>query len=415
VLNGPEESLAFVLADAGFDVFLANSRGNEYGRGGVAGGGATSAYFWQWSWDEMAAFDLPAAVAAVLHLSGQSSLSLVAFSQGTTVALAALAAGNSMLPPRSIRQALLLGPVAYATHVDSVPLQRLADLGTDQALLLLGAREFSPSGELLRRLSGDLCSSAPELCVSALTAICGFNAYNADPARIPRYLNYTPSGTSTQNMAHWAQAVRGGGRGGGGGGSGGGDDDDDGGGVVRRRRTLTQKKNARSRMIAFDYGTVCETPLVRWPRPCNQRVYGSRDAPEYDLASLGESAAFYFAAGGGGGGEGRRGSAVASKTPSAPPVAPIVLFTGGRDRLADPEDAAELAAVLKRARWVGTGGGVGGGGGPPSSLLRALHFEPSFEHLDFLWGVRVLGKRGGVYDLVVRELWAGLGEGGEVV
>ena len=217
VLNGPEESLAFVLADAGFDVFLANSRGNEYGRGGVAGGGATSAYFWQWSWDEMAAFDLPAAVAAVLHLSGQSSLSLVAFSQGTTVALAALAAGNSMLPPRSIRQALLLGPVAYATHVDSVPLQRLADLGTDQALLLLGAREFSPSGELLRRLSGDLCSSAPELCVSALTAICGFNAYNADPARIPRYLNYTPSGTSTQNMAHWAQAVRGGGRGGGGG------------------------------------------------------------------------------------------------------------------------------------------------------------------------------------------------------
>jgi gastric triacylglycerol lipase len=389
VLNDPRESLAFVLADAGFDVFLANSRGNEYARGGAAGGGPDSAYYWAWSWDEMAAFDLPAAFAAALLLSGAQELSLVAFSQGTTITLAALA--TDVLPADTLRQALLLGPVAYAEHVRSTPLRRLADLGTDQALLLLGAREFSPSSELLRRLSGDLCTEAPQLCASALTALCGYNADNADSARIPRYLNYTPSGTSAQNVAHWAQAVRGG-RGGGGGGGGGEGDDDDGGGdderawasavtrgrrarviiaSTRRRVLATTLSSPPPRMVAFDYGRACSTPVVRWPRPCNQRVYGTADPPEYDLRALAQQGSRAFVGGVGGAG--------------------VVLFTGGRDRLADPEDASELAAVLGRG---------------DAALLRAVHHEPSFEHLDFVWGVKALPR---VYDLVARELWDGLG------
>jgi hypothetical protein len=35
--------------------------------------------------------------------------------------------------------------------------------------------------------------------------ICGYNIANVDLARLPIYLNYTPSGTSVANMAHWSQ------------------------------------------------------------------------------------------------------------------------------------------------------------------------------------------------------------------
>lgn len=50
------------------------------------------------------------------------------------------------------------------------------------------------------------------MCVNILAMIAGYNPDNVDVNRLPIYLNYTPSGTSVANMAHWSQVGKGGGQ-----------------------------------------------------------------------------------------------------------------------------------------------------------------------------------------------------------
>uniref|UniRef100_M1DB78 Triacylglycerol lipase 2 n=1 Tax=Solanum tuberosum TaxID=4113 RepID=M1DB78_SOLTU len=59
LLNPTDESLAFILADDGYDVWIANTRGTKYSQGHTSLSPQDPAY-WEWSWDELVDFDLPA-------------------------------------------------------------------------------------------------------------------------------------------------------------------------------------------------------------------------------------------------------------------------------------------------------------------------------------------------------------------
>lgn len=50
----------------------------------------TDVEFWAFSWDEMAAHDLPASINYILSVTGAASLGYVGHSQGTTIGFAAL-------------------------------------------------------------------------------------------------------------------------------------------------------------------------------------------------------------------------------------------------------------------------------------------------------------------------------------
>jgi lysosomal acid lipase/cholesteryl ester hydrolase len=59
VANSPSESLGYILHDADFDVWLGNVRGTTWG---ILHGREDyhTQQFWEFSWDEMANYDLPA-------------------------------------------------------------------------------------------------------------------------------------------------------------------------------------------------------------------------------------------------------------------------------------------------------------------------------------------------------------------
>ena len=67
IINDENKALAFVLANRGYDVWLGNNRGNKHGKKHVLYT-SKDIEFWNFSFEEMALYDLPAAFSYVsLH------------------------------------------------------------------------------------------------------------------------------------------------------------------------------------------------------------------------------------------------------------------------------------------------------------------------------------------------------------
>eukprot|EP00884_Botryococcus_braunii_P012670 jgi/Botrbrau1/21403/Bobra.0216s0022.1 len=132
---------------------------------------AEQAAFWDFTWDDMARFDLPDAVDYILHQTQAGTLSYVGHSQGTTIALAALSSSPTLAS--KINFAVLLAPVTFTGHITSRPLVTLAHMKTDEVIEWAGIREFLPSQDFLSKVFGRICGVTPILCTSLIAAFCG--------------------------------------------------------------------------------------------------------------------------------------------------------------------------------------------------------------------------------------------------
>ena len=85
----PNQNLAFALADAGFDVWMMNMRGNKYSHKHQHFK-PNSKEFWGFSMDEIAQYDVPDVVQYIRNSTGRSFLDIVALGQGCLPIFAAL-------------------------------------------------------------------------------------------------------------------------------------------------------------------------------------------------------------------------------------------------------------------------------------------------------------------------------------
>ncbi|XP_058220144.1 triacylglycerol lipase 2-like isoform X2 [Rhododendron vialii] len=202
LLNTPEQSLGFILADNGYDVWLANTRGTKYSSGHTSLSPSDPAY-WDWSWDELAAYDLPASVQYVHDQTGQN-LHYVGHSLGTLMALAAFSQQQSL---NMIRSAALLSPIAYLDQITTLLGKAAAYSMIGDVLYWSGVHEFIPGGETVTKFINGICLTTNIDCSSITSAIAGPPCC-ISPSTMDAVFKYGPQPTATKNMLHLAQMVR---------------------------------------------------------------------------------------------------------------------------------------------------------------------------------------------------------------
>lgn len=122
IITGEGNGLAYIMADKGFDVWLANARGTTYSRNHTTLN-PDHTDFWKFSWHEIGNLDLPTNIDYILNVTDQKNLHYVGYSQGTTSYFVM----TSTRPEYNakIKVATLMAPIAYMTHAFS-PILRLA-------------------------------------------------------------------------------------------------------------------------------------------------------------------------------------------------------------------------------------------------------------------------------------------------
>lgn len=232
-------SVAITLANNGFDVWLANSRGNRHSRRHKYFDPDSNPAFWQFSFHEMGYYDLPAIIDAILEETNASNLTAIGHSQGNTMFYVL---GSTRKEYNSkVNMLIALAPVAYLHNVPppiSVLMQ--SSPAISQFVKTFGIDEIfgdnSTSGNLLHTV----CLT-PKTGYIACTYGLFFNIFGYDVEELeedfyPILAAHYPAGGSAKSILHFLQIGH------------------------------------RKRFARFDYG-----------REANRRIYNSAVPPAYRL------------------------------------------------------------------------------------------------------------------------------------
>ncbi|XP_055295720.1 lipase 1-like [Sitodiplosis mosellana] len=203
-INVPSQALAYVLADAGYDIWLPNFRGSYYSRNHVSedpndlfGG------YWNFSWYEMGIYDHPAVIDYILKETGNEKLYYIGYSQGSTSIMVLLSEKPEY--NAKIYAASLMAPAVYMAGDGPIYqiLSRFAPI-----LQGIASTEFLPRSDLISKLLILICSRDLNLCNAFVDLICGLSLDQRNNTMLPAFVCHIPSGASLKQIIHYGQEIK---------------------------------------------------------------------------------------------------------------------------------------------------------------------------------------------------------------
>ncbi|XP_022773648.1 triacylglycerol lipase 2-like [Durio zibethinus] len=202
LMNSPEQNLPMILADKGFDVWIANTRGTRFCRKHVSLDPGRPE-FWNWSWDELVSYDLPAVFDFVFNQTGQK-IHYIGHSQGTLIGLASFSEGHQA---HTLKSAAFLSPIAYLSHMNTALGVVAAKAFVGEITILFGVAEFNPKGQQASIFLKSLCNYPGVDCYDLLSELTGKNCC-LNSSTVDLCIENEPQSTATKNLVHLAQTVR---------------------------------------------------------------------------------------------------------------------------------------------------------------------------------------------------------------
>uniref|UniRef100_T1J804 Lipase n=1 Tax=Strigamia maritima TaxID=126957 RepID=T1J804_STRMM len=190
-IDNLEDSLGFVLADQLFDVWLGNVRGNEgsshtsYGR--------NEAKFWDFSWEEIAEYDLPDTIDYIRNVTEYEKIVYIGLSLGSLMGFTLF----SSQPEFNDKVAgfVALGPVTSLSYTTSLVMKILLNIQNTVTYLI---ETFQISQiQIVPRSFNKLA-----LKISAYISITNSFAHTT---RLPIYGRDCTESTSTKTVLHFKQ------------------------------------------------------------------------------------------------------------------------------------------------------------------------------------------------------------------
>ncbi len=205
-LVNEENSLAKILCDQGYIVYLPYVRGSIFSNSHLDYNSNVSSKYWDFSFDEMAKYDVPAIINLVKKRDNVEKVIYIGYSQGSLLFFLEYMNDPEFME-KSVKKFVALGPVPNVNH-SSHPIFKILQK-TKILNFILNEKFMDFPEEIMKIIMPFYNPKKKKSLINKMFTYFYGGKHDTKRFNFTKYgknlLMYQPCGTSLQNMKHWIQ------------------------------------------------------------------------------------------------------------------------------------------------------------------------------------------------------------------